>query len=394
MKNSVVVAGVNMAPFKKPGANDPYTVMGADAVRGALKDAGLDYTDVQQAYVSYVFGDSTSGQRVLYEVGMTGLPIVNVNNNCSSGSTALFLARQAVESGAMECALALGFEEMQPGAIQMMWNDRPGTLDHFKAALQKMGYTYSDGFAAPCMFGAAGMEYLGKYDAEPEIFAEVAVKTRSHAVKNPYSLFNKPITVDEVMSAKVIYEPSLTRLMACPPTSGAAAVLICSPDFAKRKGIDTTVGIVAQSLRTDSAGTFDSAMNVVGQSMARQTGQDVYEQSGIGPSDIDVIELHDCFTPNEVITYEALGLCGEGEATAFIRDKRNTYGGDVVVNPSGGLMSKGHPIGASGLAQCTELTWHLRGAAGERQVDGAKIALQHNLGLGGACVVTMYQAQA
>ena len=160
MKNSVMVAGVNMAPFKKPGANDPYTVMGADAVRGALKDAGLDYTDVQQAYVSYVFGDSTSGQRVLYEVGMTGLPIVNVNNNCSSGSTALFLARQAVESGAMECALALGFEEMQPGAIQMMWNDRPGTFDHFKVALQNMGYTYSDGFAAPCMFGAAGMEYL------------------------------------------------------------------------------------------------------------------------------------------------------------------------------------------------------------------------------------------
>ncbi len=393
-KNHVVVAGVNMVPFKKPGANEPYTVMGSEAVRGALKDAGLEYSDVQQAYAGYVFGDSTSAQRVLYEVGMTGIPVINVNNNCSSGSTALYLARQAVQSGAVECALALGFEEMRPGAIQLMWDDRPGTFDRFKDALQNLGHTYSDSFAAPCMFGAAGAEYLKKYDADPEIFAEVAVKTRGHAAKNPYAVFKKPLTVEEVMAEKVIYEPSLTRLMACPPTSGAAAAIICSEDFAKRHGIDTTVRIVAQALTTDGEGTFDSAMNVVGQSMARAAGQQVFDQAGIGPEDLDVIELHDCFTPNEVITYEGLGLCEEGGATAFIKDKRNTYGGDVVVNPSGGLMSKGHPIGATGLAQCTELTWQLRGQAGERQVEGAKTALQHNLGIGGACVVTLYQKSA
>jgi sterol carrier protein 2 len=394
MKDSVVVAGVNMVPFKKPGASDPYTVMGANAVRGALKDAGLEYSDVQQAYVGYVFGDSTSGQRALYEVGMSGIPVINVNNNCSSGSTALYLARQAVESGAVDCALAMGFEEMKPGAIQNVWNDRPGTFDKFKEALERLGHTYSESFAAPCMFGAAGMEYLEKYDAKPEIFAEVAVKTRGHAINNPYSLFNKHITVEQVMAEKVIYEPFLTRFMACPPTSGAAAALICSPEYARKKDLDTTVRIIAQSLRTDTTDTYDSALNVVGQSMGRQAGQEVFEQSGYGPEDIDVIELHDCFTPNEVITYEALGLCGEGEATAFIKDKRNTYGGDVVVNPSGGLMSKGHPIGATGLAQCTELTWHLRGQAGKRQVEGAKIGLQHNLGIGGACVVTMYQAES
>ncbi|MEH6822648.1 MAG: lipid-transfer protein [Motiliproteus sp.] len=385
------IAGVGMVKFAKPGRHEPYRVMASKAINTALKDAGIGYDLVQQAYASYIYGDSTCGQHALYDVGMTGIPVINVNNNCSSGSSALFLARQAVESGAVECALAFGFEEMQPGALGSHWDDRESPFGPMLESLDKAAPDAPQGPLALRLFGQAGTHYVEKYDANPNIFGKVSVKTRSHAIMNPYSLFDTPLTLDEVMNAPTIFAPYLTRLMACPPTCGGAAVIVCSEAFAKKHGVSAGVEIVGQSMATDLANTWDNPIDLIGAKMTAKAAREVYEQAGMGPEDVQVVELHDCFTPNEVITYEGLGLCGEGEAEKFINDGDNTYGGKFVVNPSGGLMSKGHPIGASGLAQATELVWHLRGTAGERQVKDARVALQHNLGLGGAAVVTMYR---
>jgi sterol carrier protein 2 len=384
------VIGVSMVKFEKPGKNEPYEIMARKAITGALKDAGIDLSQVDQAYASYVYGDSTCGQTCLYQVGMTGIPIINVNNNCSSGSTALYMARQAVESGAAECVLAFGFEEMKPGALGENWSDRTSPFQWIYNRFEQLNPELPDGPVALKVFGAAGIEYLKKYGANPNIFGKVAVKSRKHAVNNPYSLFTKELHLDEVMNSPVIY-PGLTRFMACPPTCGAAAVIVCSDRFANQHTINHAVKIVAQSMTTDTPETYEDNLRLVGSGMTARATNQVFEIAGIGPEDVDVVELHDCFTPNEVITYEGLGLCGDGEAEKFINDQDNTYGGKYVINPSGGLMSKGHPLGATGLAQCTELVWHLRGQAGQRQVEGARTALQHNLGLGGACVVTVYQ---
>ena len=385
------IAGVGMVKFAKPGQNEPYRVMASKAINQALQDAGIAYPLVQQAYASYIYGDSTCGQHALYDVGMTGIPVINVNNNCSSGSTAIFLARQAVASGAVDCALAFGVEEMQRGALGSAWDDRESPFGPMTETLSQV----SDAPEAPLalrMFGQAGTAYIEKYNVNPNIFGKVSVKTRSHAVRNPYSLFDTPLSLEDVMErAPVIFPPHLTRLMACPPTCGAAAAIICSEAFALKHGIKASVEIVAQSMVTDLANSWTDPINLIGAKMTEQAAHEVYEQSGLGPEDVQVVELHDCFTTNEVISYEALGLCAEGEAEKFIDDRQNTYGGQFVVNPSGGLMSKGHPIGATGLAQCAELVWHLRGQAGDRQVQGANVALQHNLGLGGAAVVTMYR---
>jgi len=387
--SKAIVAGVDMVKFAKPGQQKPFRQMASTAIKGAISDAGIDPSLIQQAYGSYIYGDSTCAQHALYDAFMTGIPVINVNNNCSSGSTAIFMARQAVQSGAVDCALAFGFEEMQPGALGSHWDDRESPFANFLDVLDKADYP--DAPLALRCFGAAGHYYMEKYGASAELFANVAVKTRNHAMVNPFALFTSELTVDEVMAAPVMYMDFLTRLMCCPPTCGAGAAVICSEGFAKKYGVEGGVEIVAQAMATDTPDTWDDPINLVGADMTRRAAQQVYEQSGIGAEQVDVVELHDCFTVNEVITYEGLGLCGEGEATALVEAGDNTYGGKFVVNPSGGLMSKGHPIGATGLAQCYELVNQLRGDAGQRQVPGAKIALQHNLGLGGAAVVTMYR---
>lgn len=326
---------------------------------------------------------------------MTGIPIVNVNNNCSTGSSALWLARQAVASGTAECVLALGFEQMQPGALANAYGDRPSpTARGENIAVSMPGGDEVAPMAAK-MFGGAGVAYMARYGVSSDIFGRVSVKARSHAARNPLAVFRDPIDLATVMSSKQIWGP-LTLLMCCPPTNGAAAAIVCSEEFARAHGLDASIRIRAQSMVTDLPGTFDTTdmMRVAGYDMTAKAAAEVYEQSGIDPLDIPVVELHDCFSTNEVITYEGLGLTPEGTAEKFILDGDNTYGGRVVTNPSGGLLSKGHPLGATGLAQCAELVWQLRGQAGERQVDGARIALQHNLGLGGACVVTLYEKVA
>ena len=389
----VLVAGVGMIPFTKPGASAPYHLMGAEAARLALADAGIVYSDIQQAYAGFVYGDSTSGQRALYELGMTGIPIVNVNNNCSTGSTALFLARQAIASDTADCVLAVGFEQMRPGALGVMFDDRPSVFEQFDAAADAL----VDAPGVPLalrQFGGAGLSHMSKYGTPLRAFAEVRAKASRHARNNERAVFRREVTADEVLADKPIWPGVMTRLMACPPTCGGAAAVLVSERFARERGLRTDVRIVAQAMTTDTPVTFGAKdmMEVVGSSMSRAAAQQVYEAAGVGPNDLDVVELHDCFAHNELITYEALDLCGEGEAARFIADGNNTYGGQVVTNPSGGLLSKGHPLGATGLAQCFELTRQLRGEAGPTQVKGARTALQHNLGLGGACVVTLYQA--
>ena len=392
MSRSVHVAGVGMIPFVKPGNHQPYPVMGAQALRAALADAGLDYALIQQAYVGYVYGDSTCGQRALYEVGMTGIPVVNVNNNCSTGSSALFLARQAVESGAVECALALGFEQMKPGALGTQFPDRPSPFERFDEVTDEL-VGHGEIPLALRYFGGAGLAHMQQYGTSLETFARIRAKASRHAEKNPMALLRRVVSTEEVMASPMIWPGVMTRLMACPPTCGAAAAILCSPAFAQRHGLDRSVRIRAQSMTTDSPATFEQRdmREVVGYSMARAAADQVYRSAGVGPDDLDVVELHDCFAQNELLSYEALGLCPEGGAQAFVEDGDNTYGGRIVTNPSGGLLSKGHPLGATGLAQCTELVQQLRGSAGARQVPGARLALQHNLGLGGACVVTLYE---
>jgi sterol carrier protein 2 len=390
MSRRVNVIGVGMTKFQKPGASDEYNVMAVKAARAALEDAKVDFKEVQSAYCGYVFGDSTCGQRSVYELGLTGIPVFNVNNNCSTGSTALMLATQAIAGGIYECVLALGFEKMEKGALGSKFTDRTNPLE-WQANLMSKVQGFNAAPPAAQMFGGAGREYRWKYGTKRETFAKVAAKARKHAVNNPYALFNQALSVEEIMASQEVFDP-LTRYQCCPPTCGAAAAILCSDEYAKKKGITKPVWIAAQAMTTDYASSFgDSMIKMVGYDMAVNCAKIVYEKAGLGPKDVQVVELHDCFTANEILTYEALGLCKEGEAEKFIWDGNNTYGGDFVVNPSGGLLSKGHPLGATGLAQCTELVWQLRGQADKRQVDGAKIGLQHNLGLGGACVVTMYR---
>ena len=392
MKHTAVISGVGMVPFAKPGASAPYYQMGAEAARQALADAGLDYAKVEQAYVGYVYGDSTCGQRALYPIGMTGIPVVNVNNNCSTGSTALFLARQAVESGAADCVIALGFEQMKPGALGSYYNDRPTPFEPFDRVCEEL-VGQPEVPLAIRYFGGAGMAHMDKYGTKAETFAKIRAKASRHAARNPVALFRKEVTVEEVMDSPVLIGP-MTRLMACPPTCGAAAAIVCSEAFARANALDHRVRILAQAMTTDTPSTFEARnmMQLVGYDMTRTAADQVYETAGIGPEELDAVELHDCFATNELLTYEALRLAPEGGGEQMVEDGDNTHGGRVVTNPSGGLLSKGHPLGATGLAQCTELVQQLRGQAADRQVEGARIALQHNLGLGGACVVTMYQA--
>ncbi|MEU3607633.1 lipid-transfer protein [Streptomyces sp. NPDC035033] len=392
MSRRVLVAGVGMVPFAKPSAAQTYDVMGAEAVRSALADADLPYDRVQQVYAGYVYGDSTCGQRVVYGFGKTRVPVINVNNNCASGSSALWLARQAVESGATDCALAVGFEQMPPGALGAKWTDRPTPLTDFATALKDVYAVHPGLPMTPQYFAAAGAEYMAAYGMKAETLALVSVKARAHAANNPYAVFRDPIGVDDVLGSPTV-AGVLTRLQCCPPTCGAAAAIVCSEDFARAHGIAPRVAIAAQTLRSDADDVFDrgSAMSLVGTDVTRAAAAEVYEKAGVDPRDIGVVELHDCFTVNEVLSYEGLGLCEEGGAEKFVLDGDNTYGGRVVTNPSGGLLSKGHPLGATGLAQTAELTWQLRGEAGARQVEGVTLGLQHNLGLGTAGVVTLFE---
>ncbi|KHO21578.1 lipid-transfer protein [Mycolicibacterium setense] len=397
MPNKVYVIGVGMTKFEKPGqrVNDDgsawdYPDMARESGSKALADAGIDYREVQEAYVGYVYGESTSGQRAVYELGMTGIPVVNVNNNCSTGSTALYLATRAVRSGMADCALALGFEKMQPGSLGSTYDDREQPMaKHFLALAEISEVLFPP---APWMFGAAGREHMKQYGSTAEHFAKIGHKNHKHSVNNPYAQFQQEYSLDDILGARMIYDP-LTKLQCSPTSDGSGAAILASEEFVDEHGLaEQAVEIVGQAMTTDFENSFDGTCKaLIGYHMNVAAARQVYDESGLGPDDFQVIELHDCFSANELLLYEALGLCAEGEAAKLIDNGDTTYGGRWVVNPSGGLISKGHPLGATGLAQCAELTWQLRGTADKRQVDNVTAALQHNIGLGGAAVVTAYQ---
>ena len=393
MGRKVYVIGVGMTKFEKPGSKDwDYPDMAREAGTRALEDAGIKFEEIEQAAVGYCYGDSTAGERAFYELGHSGIPIYNVNNNCSTGSTALFMAKQFVEGGLSECTMALGFEKMEKGSLGIKYTDRTTPMDkHFKLMIDLRGFAKAP--AAPQMFGNAGREHMEKYGTTAEQFAKIGWKNHKHSVNNPYSQFQDEYTLQEILDAPMVHEP-LTKLQCCPTSDGAGAAILASEAFVLKHGLQqNAVEILGMAMTTDFPSTFDekSMIKMVGSEMTQKAAQKVYEQSGLGPENVDVVELHDCFSCNEMITYEGLGLCPEGKGGEFVDSGANTYGGKVVVNPSGGLISKGHPLGATGLAQCSELNWQLRGEADKRQVEGAKVALQHNLGLGGAAVVAMYR---
>jgi acetyl-CoA acetyltransferase len=365
--------------------------MAREAGQAALADAGVSYDQVEDAFIGYCYGDSTSGQRALYELGLTGIPAINVNNNCSTGSSALFLARKFVQGGLADCVLALGFEKMEKGSLGLKFPDRTSPMDkHFKDMKARRGIAKAP--PAAQIFGNAGREYMERYGVTAETFAKIGEKNHRHSVNNPYSQFQDQYSLQDILDSPMVFDP-LTKLQCCPTSDGGAAAVVASERFVRQHGLmDQAVELAGQAMATDFASTFDgSDMSVAGVHLTRAAARQAYEESGLGPEDAQVVELHDCFSANELITYEGLGLCGEGKAGVLVDEGAVDYGGQWVVNPSGGLISKGHPLGATGLAQCAELTWQLRGQAERREVDGATVAIGHNLGLGGAAVVTVYR---
>jgi acetyl-CoA acetyltransferase len=390
------VLGVGMTKFDKPGSKQgDYPDWAREAGEAALSDAGLSYEHVEQAFAGYCYGDSTYGQRALYGLGLTGIPVMNVNNNCSTGSSALWLARQAVRGGLAECALALGFEKMERGSLGVKYTDRTNALDrHVQAMIAGRG-GWEESPAAPQMFGNAGREHMERYGSTPEHFAWIGYKNHKHSVNNPFAQFQTEYTLQEIKDSRMIHDP-LTKLQCSPTSDGAGCAIVASERFVDEHGLwEGAVEIAGQAVVTDLPSTFagtNSSITICGADMTKSAALAACEEARVAVQDVDVIELHDCFSANELITYEALGLAEEGRGHELVEREATTYGGEgPVVNPSGGLISKGHPLGATGLAQCAELTWQLRGSAGARQVDGAQVALQHNIGLGGACVVSVYR---
>ncbi|WYZ36792.1 hypothetical protein EsH8_II_000298 [Colletotrichum jinshuiense] len=386
------VLGVGMTKFIKPRGKVDYTELGFEAGVKAMLDAQINYDDVDQGIACYCYGDSTCGQRVFYQFGMTSIPIYNVNNNCSTGSTGLAMARNFVSSGAADCVLVVGFEKMMPGSLQSFFNDRENpTGTTIKMMAETNGFTNAPGAAQ--MFGNAGREYMEKYGAKAEDFAEIGRVNHLHSTRNPYSQFQDVYTLEQIMKAPEIFAP-LTKLQCCPTSDGGAAAVLVSQAFLDERPHlkDQAILIAGQCLATDAPSLFSrSAIDLMGFEMTQHAVRTAMGEAGLTPKDVQVVELHDCFSANEMIVLDALGLAEPGKAHELVRRGDITYGGKYVVNPSGGLISKGHPLGATGIAQCAELVWHLRGWANNRAVPSTKAALQHNLGLGGAVVVTVYR---
>ncbi|MFM8411891.1 MAG: thiolase C-terminal domain-containing protein [Alphaproteobacteria bacterium] len=374
----VHVIGVGMTKFERCNRN--YIELVEEAVNGALAMSGTPAADFEQAFCGYVSGMSAQGQRALYTMGLGGLPVFNVHNYCSTGSNALFLGWQAVTSGMSECVLCFGFEKMEKGSLD---SQLEGLKQDFKPEEKKPPQ-------AAVMFGNGGRQHMELHGTTREQFAKVSVKNHRHSVHNPRSQYRDACTLEEVLASRPVYDP-LTLMQCCPTSDGAGAAILCSADYAKKHGISRPVRIAGISMQTDRPEDWGLGfLGMIGVGMSRRSAQFAYEMSGYGPGDVQVIELHDCFSTNELVTYESLQLCPEGQGGRLIDEDAVTYGGRWVVNPSGGLLSKGHPLGATGLAQCFELTSQLRGECEKRQVEGARVALQHNVGLGGACVVAVY----
>ncbi|KAF2236216.1 putative sterol carrier protein [Viridothelium virens] len=393
---SAYILGVGLTKFAKPQVCNEYVEMGHEAGAKALLEAHITYDSVDRAIASYCYGDSTCGQRVFYQFGMTQIPVYNVNNNCASGSTGMVMAVDFVKGGLADCVLVLGFEKMSPGSLGSNFEDRTNPLG---LAMDMMNTKWPSSTEAPWaaqMFANAANEYIQKYGADPKDFAEVARVNHEHSQRNPYSQFQSQYTHHQIMDSPTVYPP-LTKLQCCPTSDGAAAAVVVSKSFlnAHPELKTRAVKVTGQSLATDSPSLYSgSAMSLVGYEMVKHTASLALAEAGVNIADVKVAEVHDCFSSNEILTIDAIGFAPSGKGHEYVRDDQLTYGSKkAIINPSGGLISKGHPLGATGIAQCAELVWQLRGWANNRlvPVKAGQAALQQNAGLGGACVVTVLQ---
>lgn len=380
--SDVYIAGIDMLKFGRfPEKTVPQ--LGADAALLALKDAGVSIHDVEALYSGNLMQASAMvGQRILQEIGQTGIPVTNSANACATGATAFRGAWMSIKAGIYDVVLVVGVEQL--GKAGLLGGGGGGS------GIPKEGLLGSQ--LMPAVFAEAGMEHTRKYGTTFEQFAMVSVKNHAHSTKNAKSMYQKETPLEMVMNAEMIAYPN-TKLMCSVNVDGAAAAVLVSEKKARELGMGRAVKISASVLTSDAFTERDLVMPDVN-TCTRQAAAKAYEMAGLGADDLDLVELHDCFATAEILHYENLGLCGEGEAGKLIDERQTWHGGRIPVNVSGGLLSKGHPLGATGVANMYEITTHLRGEAGARQVEGAKVGMTHVIGLGSACAIHILEKTA
>jgi len=373
----VAVVGANMLKFGRYPDKDVVT-LASEAAIAALKDAGVSIRDVEIVVSGNLYqSNAMIGQRIMKEIGATGVPVINVSNACATGSTAFREAWMSVASGAYDVALAVGSEQM--GKMGLLGGGGAGDRAYSTEGVMGTGLM-------PGVFGQAGVEHMRKYGTTQAQFAKVAVKNHEHGVHNPYAQYQKETPLEEVLNARVVSWPN-TLYMCCPTGDGAAAVVLMSADKAKQY-TTKPVWVGASVLTSDPYSERNPTMFDIN-TLTKNAAKEAYAKAGIGPEDLSQVELHDCFATAEILHYENLMLCGEGEAGKLIDEGATKIGGRIPVNASGGLLSKGHPLGATGVANIVEIVWHLRDEAGARQVEGSKVGLAHVIGLGSACTINI-----
>jgi acetyl-CoA acyltransferase len=373
----VAIVGANMLKFGRYPDKD-VVQLAAEAALAAMKDAGVTIKDIELVASGNLYqSNAMVGQRIMKEIGATGVPVVNVSNACATGSTAFREAWMSVASGAYDVAMAIGSEQM--GKMGLLGGGGGGDRAYSTEGVMGTGLM-------PGVFGQAGVEHMRKYGTTQAQFAKIAVKNHQHGVHNPYAQYQKETPLEEVMTARVVSWPN-TLYMCCPTGDGAAAAVLMSAEKAKQY-TTKPVWVAASVLTSDPYTERNPTMFDIN-TLTRNAANEAYDKAGIGPEDLSQVELHDCFATAELLHYENLGLCGEGEAGKLIDDGETKVGGKIPVNASGGLLSKGHPLGATGVANIVEIVWHLREEAGARQVEGSKVGLAHVIGLGSACTINI-----
>ena len=379
--SDVYVMGVDMIKFGRfPGQTVPE--IGARAALMAMDDAGMKIQDMQALFCGNL-GQASGmvGQRVLQQIGQTGIPVVNVSNACATGATAFREAWMAIKADVYDVVLAVGVEQMGKGLL----GGSGGGVGIPREGLLGSG-------TMPAVFAEAGMEHSRKYGTSFEQFAKVSVKNHHHSTMNPKAMYQIETPLETVMNAEMISYPN-TKLMCSVNVDGSAAAVLVSEKKARELGMSRAVRIRTSVMSSDPWQERDLVMPDVN-SCTRLAAREAYERAGISPEDLDLVELHDCFATAEILHYENLGLCGDGEAGRMIDDGETALGGRIPVNVSGGLLSKGHPLGATGIANIYEVSTHLRGEAGARQVKAARLGLTHVIGLGSACGIHILEKAA
>jgi acetyl-CoA acetyltransferase len=355
------------------------TSLGVEAIDNALNDAGLGWKDVQTLYCGVLFLGLTPGTRVAAELGLSGIPVVNIDNASASGSSAFREAYLAVSSGRVDVALALGVGKADGMRGALGGSLRPGSPEHRDAQIARMMLP----MPPVGLFAMRTRRRMHEYGSQIEQYAQIAVKNRKHASLNPYAQLRKPQTLEDVMNARMIADP-LTVPHCCPIGDGAAATIVVSERKARALGLDPLVTVEASAFRTPTVAGSSTAQD---SETTALTARDAYEQAGMGPEDISLVQVHDAFTVEEVDYCESMGFCAEGEGEALADAGELTIGGRIPFSTDGGLLSRGHPNGPTGLAQIWETTEQLRGRSGQRQVAGARAGLVHMVGVGGVCLV-------